>query len=110
MEHHGFSQLHLTHNVATPLVENSAAGVQLGVDCDMDFCFATVDAFLDFITKRWQERWVTVDILDEGILECLLRRPFFLFVSIDAPVSLRWKRFKERYYAIVALDRLQLGC
>ncbi|MCJ1249233.1 Deoxycytidine monophosphate (dCMP) deaminase [Trapelia coarctata] len=103
VEHHGFSHLHLTRNVATPLVEKSAAGGRLSnvdqlavTDSDDEFSFATVDAFVDFVTKRWQERWVTVDIWDEEILECLSRRPFFLLVSIDAPVSLRWERFKKR--------------
>lgn len=94
-------------------MEKSAAGLRLNVDHldgDNGFSFATVDTLLDFITKRWQERWVTVDIWDEEILECLSRRPFFLLVSIDAPVSLRWRRFKERYFALVALDRSQLGC
>ena len=48
------------------------------------------------MTKRWQERWVTTDIWDEGILDVLSRRPFFLLISVDAPVSLRWERFKNR--------------
>jgi len=58
--------------------------------------FADVDSLLDFVTKRWQERWVTTDIWDESVLDALLRRPFFLLVSIDAPVSVRWERFKAR--------------
>ncbi|KAJ5894433.1 Deoxycytidylate deaminase [Penicillium taxi] len=60
------------------------------------FVFETVDALLEFVTKRWQERWVTTDIIDETIVERLILRPFFLLVSVDAPVSLRWKRFTER--------------
>lgn len=59
--------------------------------------FATVDSLLEFVTKRWERRWVTIDIWDENVLESLLRRPSFILVSVDAPVSLRWKRFKERY-------------
>lgn len=105
VEHHAFTQLHLTRNVATPLVEKSAAEARISIvdqsavaDNDDEFSFTTVDALLDFVTKRWQDRWVTVDVWDEGVLECLSRRPFFLLVSIDAPVSLRWKRFKERYF------------
>lgn len=60
--------------------------------------FATVDLFLDFITKQWERRWVTTDIWDENVLQTLLRRPSFILVSVDAPVSLRWKRFTERYF------------
>lgn len=103
VEHHAFTQLHLTRNVATPSMEISATEAQvpvvdhLAVADDDNFCFTTVDELLEFVTKRWQECWVTVDIWDEGTLECLSRRPFFLMVSIDAPVSLRWTRFKKRY-------------
>ncbi|OAX85201.1 hypothetical protein ACJ72_00430 [Emergomyces africanus] len=58
--------------------------------------FQTVEELLDFVTKRWQDRWVTTDIWDEATLERLLMRPYFLLVSVDAPVSLRWSRFTER--------------
>lgn len=66
--------------------------------------FATVDSLLEFVTKQWERRWVTIDIWDEGVLESLLRRPSFILVSVDAPVSLRWKRFKERYCQSVIAD------
>jgi dCMP deaminase len=58
--------------------------------------FYTTEDLLDFVTKRWRERWVTTDIHTESILDKLLRRPFFILVSVDAPVSVRWKRFQAR--------------
>jgi dCMP deaminase len=61
-----------------------------------EFTFANVDSLLDFVTLRWQERWVTTDIWDSEVVDTLLRRPFFLLVSVDAPVSVRWKRFTDR--------------
>ena len=61
------------------------------------YSFGTIDSLLDFVTKRWQERWVMTEIWDESILESLSRRPFFLLVSINAPLGLRWKRSKDRY-------------
>lgn len=61
-----------------------------------DKTFLTVEALIDFVTKSWQQRWVTTDVWDEGVLETLSRRPFFILVSVDAPVSIRWRRFKER--------------
>lgn len=64
-----------------------------------DFVFDTPEALLDFVTKRWQEKWVTTDIADGQTLDRFLLRPFFLLVSVDAPVSLRWKRFSDRYVA-----------
>jgi len=59
--------------------------------------FANVEDLLDFVTKQWRERWVMTEIADEGILDALLRRPFFILVSVDAPISLRWQRYRARY-------------
>ncbi|OOF90755.1 hypothetical protein ASPCADRAFT_211704 [Aspergillus carbonarius ITEM 5010] len=53
-------------------------------------------SLLDFVTKRWQNLWVTTDIWDITILDRFLQRPFFLLVSVDAPMSLRWKRHVDR--------------
>lgn len=58
--------------------------------------FTSTEDLLDFVTKRWRERWVTTDVHTESILDKLLRRPFFILVSVDAPVSVRWKRFQAR--------------
>lgn len=58
--------------------------------------FETADALLEFVTRRWQERWVTTDIADTVTLDRFIIRPFFLLVSVDAPISLRWKRFTDR--------------
>ncbi|KAL9633759.1 MAG: hypothetical protein Q9204_003262, partial [Flavoplaca sp. TL-2023a] len=43
--------------------------------------FTKVEELVDFITKRWQQRWVTTDIWDESVLEKLLRRPSFFLPS-----------------------------
>lgn len=58
--------------------------------------FRSVETLVDFVTKHWQQRWVTTDVWDEAVLEQLQRRPFFILVSVDAPVSLRWGRLVER--------------
>lgn len=58
--------------------------------------FTDVEALLDFVTKRWRERWVTTTIWDEATLDVLLRRPFFILMSVDAPVTVRFQRFKSR--------------
>jgi dCMP deaminase len=68
-------------------------------DAQSDLVFDTSEAMLDFVTKRWQEKWVTTDIADGSTLDRFLLRPFFLLVSVDAPVSLRWKRFSDRFVA-----------
>lgn len=54
--------------------------------------FATPEALLEFVTKRWNQRWIIARIESSSFLELLQRRPFFLLVHIDAPVSLRWER------------------
>src|SRR4051812_18585155 len=43
--------------------------------------FDNTEDLIDFVTKRWRERWVTTDIHTESILDKLLRRPFFILVS-----------------------------
>lgn len=62
--------------------------------------FATVEELLAFVTKRWECRWVTIDIRDDQMLERLSQRPWFLLVSVDAPVMVRWERFQERQVSI----------
>ena len=107
IEQHAFSLLHLARTFDAPLAGQSDAVASLQGDSRLkydetakDTYFLTVDSLLEFVTKRWQQRWVIVDVWDENILETLIRRPFFLLVSIGAPVSLRWRRFTERYLVL----------
>ncbi|KAK3377842.1 cytidine deaminase-like protein [Podospora didyma] len=58
--------------------------------------FSMADDLLDFVTKRWRERWVTTDIPNEAVLDMYTRRPFFLLVSVDAPLTVRLQRFRDR--------------
>ena len=58
--------------------------------------FATAEELLEFVTKRWRSRYVTVDIPTETVLDVFLSRPFFLLISIDAPLTVRWRRFQHR--------------
>ena len=58
--------------------------------------FASAKDLLGYVTERWRDQFVTVDIRNETVLEILLRRPFFILVSVDAPLSVRWKRYKDR--------------
>ncbi|KAL9070936.1 MAG: hypothetical protein Q9161_004578 [Pseudevernia consocians] len=87
-ESHGFIRLHLAQHPYTLLEVKQQDAKERS--------FACVASLLDFVTKHWQQRWVTTDVWNENILENLLRRPSFILVSVDAPVSLRWKRLKNR--------------
>ena len=62
----------------------------------VDLFFPTVESMVEFITERWMERWVTIDIWDEYTLMQLSRRPSFILVGVDAPVSIRWRRLKDK--------------
>ncbi|KAI9848431.1 MAG: Deoxycytidine monophosphate (dCMP) deaminase [Sclerophora amabilis] len=101
-EKHNFSRLFLSRTT-TPRAEESATDtsvpredVKHASQGRYQHSFTNIENLLDFVTKHWQKRWVTTDIWDEGILDELLKRPFFILVGVDAPVSLRWKRFKAR--------------
>lgn len=58
--------------------------------------FATPEDLLEFVTKRWRSRFVTIDIPTETVLDVFVRRPFFLLISVDAPLTVRWRRFQQR--------------
>ena len=102
IEKHAFQRISLTRTISTPAVEKTASESRLPSDSpptNVVHAFTDVSELLDFVTKSWQERWVTIDIWDEKVLDLLLRRPFFILVSVEAPVSLRWQRFKSRCLA-----------
>lgn len=99
-ENLGFVKLHLAQEPDL----RKPWGVH-GADIGDYKLFANVESMLDFVTKQWQQRWVTTDIWNEDILENLLRRPFFILVSVDAPITLRWKRLKHRYLLCPGLRR-----
>src|SRR6266480_4234174 len=84
---HYFKRLYLERTVPTPSVEKSATNAsiprtKLSIDGDVPR-FEHVEALLDFVTKRWRQRWVTTDIWDGSVLDVLQRRPFFLLISVD---------------------------
>lgn len=64
--------------------------------------FATPDLLLDFVTKHWQERFVTADLPTEAVLDLYSRRPFFLLISVDAPLGVRFDRFRANLSAKAA--------
>lgn len=103
VHHKGFTRIYLARTSASQLegsaspTSESDASEQNNLFHDTKaYVFPSVESLLNFITKKWQHRWVTTDIWDEHILESLLHRPSFLLVGVDAPVSVRWKRYKTR--------------
>ncbi|KAL3424244.1 cytidine and deoxycytidylate deaminase zinc-binding region [Phlyctema vagabunda] len=109
VEHHGFTHLYLRQEQSKPsqantepdtgasdeLIHKHINGSSQRGSTTQRHVFDTADELLDFVTKRWLERWVTTDIYNEAILDKLERRPFFILISVDAPVSVRWRRFQH---------------
>ncbi|KIL71665.1 hypothetical protein M378DRAFT_64520, partial [Amanita muscaria Koide BX008] len=54
--------------------------------------FSSPGEMLDFVTKRWQDNFVTSDLRTREHVEMFIKRPFFLLVSVDAPLYQRYKR------------------
>ena len=95
VQHQNFSRLSLSKEVST----YSSKGQQshpLGHSVSPEIRFESIDALLNFVTLRWEHRWVTTDIWTETILDLLQRRPFFILLSIDAPLGLRWARLIQQ--------------
>ena len=65
----------------------------LKINRDKLIPFSTPELLLEFVTKHWQERYVTADLPTEAVLELYSRRPFFLLISVDAPLGVRFARF-----------------
>ena len=69
-----------------------------------DVWFESMREMVDYVTKRWRENFVTVDIWTDDDLEVINKRPFFLLISVDAPVTVRWKRFNMRFPLFIVRD------
>ncbi|CRK26869.1 hypothetical protein BN1708_000661 [Verticillium longisporum] len=113
VDHHGFKHLHLEPPSSAPSIVGQDASSngsevnwpdQLGQHTPShadrrttpaEHIFATAQALLDYVTSRWQDRWVLTHVHSEAVLDLLSRRPFFLLISVDAPLTLRWRRFQS---------------
>lgn len=93
VKEHGF------YGVSLLNIQGANNGIPRKAGSD-DLPFHDIDALLDFVTKRWREKWIIRDISNESTLEALLRRPFFILVTVDAPVSVRWRRHQARCAAL----------
>ncbi|TQS38227.1 hypothetical protein Golomagni_01274 [Golovinomyces magnicellulatus] len=92
--HHGFKRLYLREQANDGDTSDKA---ELSIVSSENY-FDTTDHLLDFVTKHWQERWVTIDIHSQVTLDKYIRRPFFILISVDAPVYLRWNRWQAKQH------------
>ncbi|KAH6690642.1 cytidine deaminase-like protein [Plectosphaerella plurivora] len=86
VDHHGFKHIYLESPDTQETPSTSSAPPER--------TFSSAQALLDYVTPRWQDRWVLTEVPDESVLDLLSRRPFFLLISVDAPLTLRWRRFQ----------------
>jgi len=122
---HGFSRLHLRHphttsagnnnddapggaetpdttspdedqDPATSAVSGGIKNLAVNGDGTGDVWFESMVEMTEFVTKRWRDHFVTVDIWTQEDLEVIAKRPFFLLISVDAPITVRWNRFNKR--------------
>ncbi|OHW90756.1 dcmp deaminase [Colletotrichum incanum] len=71
--------------------------------------FSSAEALLDYVTTRWQSRFVTTDVHNEAILDTLSRRPFFMLISVDAPLTVRHARFRALHNPHCTLESFALA-
>lgn len=98
IQKHGFKALQLATEPRRPAQLEAGDQLQLpnSISETPSENFQTTDDLVHFVTNRWREHWVIIDLSNEELLEKLLLRPFFLLVGVDAPISLRWRRFTDR--------------
>lgn len=58
--------------------------------------FSTADDMLDYVTRAWRGRWVTLDLRTWDRAEPFLKRPFFMVVHVEAPLGARYARESRR--------------
>ncbi|OLN85536.1 Deoxycytidylate deaminase [Colletotrichum chlorophyti] len=71
--------------------------------------FSSAEALVDYVTVRWQARFVTTDVHNEAILDVFSRRPFFMLISVDAPLTVRHARFRSLHNPHCTLESFALA-
>lgn len=61
---------------------------------------ANSKTMLDYVTDRWNDRFVTLDLTMWGDLDAFIKRPFFLCVEVGGPLLMRWERYQSKYGSI----------
>ena len=84
------------HDKAVNGLSNGVKDLAVNGDGKGDVWFESMVEMTEFVTKRWREHFVTVDIWTQEDLEVVAKRPFFLLISVDAPITVRWNRFNKR--------------
>ncbi|POS74427.1 deoxycytidylate deaminase [Diaporthe helianthi] len=104
VEHHGFRHVSVDPNgsktprgqINSQEAESNVSNTHQKRPSATAEIFHTSDELLEYVTQRWQERWVTTDVMSKKVLDAYSRRPSFLLISVDAPILVRWQRYQRR--------------
>ncbi|SNX84998.1 related to DCD1 - deoxycytidylate deaminase [Melanopsichium pennsylvanicum] len=89
---HGFTVITLSNDQSTPLSAFSSNGEPLKATL-----LPNSKVMLDYVTDRWNTRFVTIDLNTVGDLEAFIKRPFFLCVEVGGPLLMRWERWGKKH-------------
>ncbi|KAK9368962.1 cytidine deaminase-like protein [Lipomyces kononenkoae] len=85
-------------DIVVPAPLMSGAGNFMYNKCDVPVpsyvVFDSVADLLDFVTKRWREKFVTTNIHTVETVEVLSPRPFFLLIAVQSPTMVRYERYR----------------
>ncbi|KAK9456620.1 cytidine deaminase-like protein [Dipodascopsis uninucleata] len=77
-------------------LKHNRSSTQESAGLELPLTFDSADDMLNFVTVRWQEKFVTTDILNTKVYDKFSTRPFFLLVAIQAPITIRYERYKSK--------------
>ncbi|KAF6806424.1 DCMP deaminase [Colletotrichum sojae] len=109
---HGHSHSHGNFSAAVSepaTVANGNNSFYQPAQSSSELTFSSVESLLDYVTARWQSRFVTTDVHNEPILDVLATRPFFMLVSVDAPLTVRHARFRALHDPHCTLESFALA-
>ncbi|KAF6813070.1 DCMP deaminase [Colletotrichum plurivorum] len=107
---HGHSHGNFSAAVSEPAtVANGNNSFYQPAQPSSELTFSSVESLLDYVTARWQSRFVTTDVHNEPILDVLATRPFFMLVSVDAPLTVRHARFRALHDPHCTLESFALA-
>ncbi|KAG7452309.1 uncharacterized protein BT62DRAFT_977861 [Guyanagaster necrorhizus] len=86
------SDKHLSFLSLDPTPIHSPGSFHFKSSLNMTLTFDTPSAMLDYVTRNWRTRFVTVDLCTREQVERFIKRPFFMLLCIDAPIFDRYRR------------------
>lgn len=86
------SDKHLSFLSLDPTPVHTPGSYRYKSNLNMTLTFETPSAMLDYVTRNWRTRFVTVDLCTREHVQRFIKRPFFMLLSVDAPLLDRFRR------------------